>query len=125
MNTAPDGFTDADLIVAFLRAWNGARDGSDDWAPAELDDMVRDDPERAWPIILHLCEQSPNEEFESILAAGPMENLLSQHGPAFIERVELEAARNPRFNHLLGGVWRFEMTDDVWQRVQRIRRETW
>jgi hypothetical protein len=124
-NNAPDNYTDDDVIAAYLLAWSGQGDASHSWASPELDDLVRDEPERAWQIIRRLCEKSPDEQFESILAAGPVEDLLSQHGPAFIERVEQEAAANPRFNHLLGGVWRLDMSDEIWQRVQSARRDTW
>jgi hypothetical protein len=49
-----------------------------------------------------------------------VEDLLSQHGPSFIDRVEHEARSNPKFAYLLGGVWRLEITDEVWQRVQKV-----
>jgi hypothetical protein len=90
-----------------------------------LDDIVRDDPERAWPIILILAEESPNPEFVSTLAAGPMEDLLSKHGIKFIERVEQRAKTDQKFNYLLGGVWKSDITDDVWNRLQAARKETW
>jgi len=47
------------------------------------------------------------------------------HGPQFIERVEHEAERHSRFNHLLGGVWQNEMSPEIWQRVQTVRKEIW
>ena len=40
------------------------------------------------------------------LAAGPLEDLLSEHGAALIERVEHEAPTNPAFNLLLGAFGR-------------------
>jgi hypothetical protein len=50
------------------------------------------------------------------LAAGELEDLIEYHGPAFIERIEQEAARDPRFRCLLCGVWR-SSTPQVWARV--------
>src|SRR5208282_1055134 len=108
-NDAPKGYTDDDVVRAYLLEWTGRGGVSHSWASPELDDLVRDEPERAWRIILVLSEQSPDEEFESILAAGPIENLLVEHGPAFIERVEQRATTDPKFNHVLGGVWKSEM----------------
>src|SRR5438309_5144484 len=99
-NDAPPNYSDDDLITAYLLAWTGRGDASHSWASPELDDIVRDELERGWRILLRLAQQSPDEKFEAILAAGPLENLLSQHGPAFIERVEQQAASDPRFNHL-------------------------
>lgn len=49
-----------------------------------------------------------------------MENLLSYHGADFIDRVEAQARSNPQFAYFLGGVWRDEMTDEVWARVQAV-----
>lgn len=88
-------------------------------------DECCDEPELAWAAILRIMEHGPSAEQFPILAAGPMEELLSKHGPQFIERVERQAATNPQFNYLLGGVWRLGMTEDVWARVQAARREVW
>ena len=38
-----------------------------------------------------------------------------------IDRVESEAARDPRFRRVLSGVWKLEMSDAVWDRVRRIQ----
>jgi hypothetical protein len=124
-NNAPENYSDDDLVFAYLLAWAGEGGPSHGWASPELDDIVRDDPERAWGIILRLSEQAPDEEFKAILAAGPVEDLLSQHGPSFIDRVEQRAVADAKFNHLLGGVWRLGMTDDVWARVQVARSNVW
>jgi hypothetical protein len=61
----------------------------------------------------------------AVLAAGPLEDLLAYHGSEFIDRVETEARRNPRFRDLLGGVWRNTITDDIWARVEKIRGPGW
>jgi hypothetical protein len=124
-NNAPNNYTDDDVVRDFVLAWTGGGDASHSWASPELDDLVRDEPERAWRIILALSEQSPDDQFESILAAGPIENLLSKHGPAFIERIEQHASTNQKFNHILGGVWKSDMINDVWNRVQAARKQVW
>ena len=66
----------------------------------------------------------PNLTF-AILAAGALEDLLADHGPDYIDRVEDTARKDPKFNRLLGGVWKNSITDDVWHRVQAIRNEVW
>jgi hypothetical protein len=88
-------------------------------------DAVDNVPESVWSAILKILEHDLTEDQIALLAAGPMEDLLAGHGIQFIERVEREAEHNPRFNHLLGGVWRSSMTEDVWGRVQRARKEVW
>jgi hypothetical protein len=81
----------------------------------------RADPEIAWQAVLRLLEQDLSMAQTSVLAAGPIESLLSWHGTRFIGRVEAEAQRNPAFAYLLAGVWRQGMSDEIWQRVQSVR----
>jgi hypothetical protein len=88
-------------------------------------DMVHDSPEVAWSAILRILERDLTTEQISLLAAGPLESLLAMHGSQFIDRVEREAKQNQRFNHLLGGVWQNNMSQEIWQRVQAARREKW
>jgi hypothetical protein len=105
--------------------WRKSTEGDVGAGWSRLDDAAREEPEVAFAAIRRAVEFELTHEQLSVLAAGPLEVLLSEHGPDFIERVESEAAQNARFNYLLGGVWRLGMTDDVWSRVQKARRETW
>jgi hypothetical protein len=84
----------------------------------EFEWAVREHPEHAWQGILATLADARSKPYLGVLAAGPLEDLLSYHGPTFIARVESEAALNPQFAWLLGGVWQFEMTDQIWARVQ-------
>jgi hypothetical protein len=84
----------------------------------EFDWVVREHPEHAWQGILATLADARAKPYLNILAAGPLEGLLSYHGPQFIDRVGREAACNPQFASLLGGVWQFEMSDQMWARVQ-------
>ena len=90
------------------------------WAYEELDDLCTDSPEDTWEVILGILAQSPSDRALGSLAAGPLEDLLSRHGPSIIERVGLEACRNPAFASLLGGVWQHTMPDDIWARVTAV-----
>jgi len=92
---------------------------------ATMYDVVHDEPEIAWPAILQILEHELTEDQTAVLAAGALEDLLAVHGAQFIERVEQEALRNPRLNHLLGGVWQNELPREIWDRVQKARREVW
>lgn len=82
--------------------------------------LVEEDPEQAWATILQILPQTDSSRVLGQLAAGPLEDLLSYHGELFIERVEALAAIDPRFAFLLGGVWKFKMTDAIWDRVTRV-----
>lgn len=86
----------------------------------EFEWIVREHPEHAWKCILSALSDSRAKPHLATLAAGPLEDLLSYHGAAFIERVEREARLNPEFASLLGGVWQFQMSAEVWARVQEI-----
>jgi hypothetical protein len=111
------------LAECWARGWSSARveKEQNDWACMEPVDDAREDPERAWNFILLALETPICEPHLGVLAAGPLEDLLSHHGVDFIDRVEAEAKSNSKFAHLLGGVWQFQMTDEVWCRVQNVR----
>lgn len=88
------------------------------WSFSQLWDLTHDEPETAFDVILTILRIDSSSIIEENLSAGPLEDLLAHHGPAFIERIEREASRNQRFRHLLGGVWQNSITDEVWSRVQ-------
>jgi hypothetical protein len=84
-----------------------------------------DDPEAVWQAIIQLSREELTDRQTALLAAGPLEDLLARHGAAYIERVETEARQRPKFRHLLGGVWRSSMPEEVWERVTRARGRAW
>ena len=86
----------------------------------EFDWVVREHPEHAWQAILATVSDPRAKPHIGTLAAGPMEDLLSFHGEAFIDRIEATALSNPNFAWMLGGVWQFKMSEEVWRRVQAV-----
>jgi hypothetical protein len=78
------------------------------------------DAEDAWRAILRVLELDPPAEVLGVLAAGPLEDLVDVHGAAFIDRIEVEARRDPKFRALLNGVWQ-SSTDAIWSRVEACR----
>ena len=112
-----------ETVSSVVKDWLEQSQRSD--GDSTMYDVVHEEPEVAWPAILQILQQELTEDQMAVLAAGPLEDLLVVHGPEFIDRVESEAARNPRFNHLLGGVWKNEIEPDIWQRVQKARKEVW
>jgi hypothetical protein len=85
---------------------------------------AREAPDAAWQAIVALSRQALTDRQIAVLAAGPLEDLLAYHGPAFIDRVEKEARVYAAFRDLLGGVWRSSIADAVWRRVEAIRGPT-
>ena len=79
------------------------------------------DPEAVWQAVLRIMQRKLTEEQISLLAAGPVEDLLAHYGALFIDRIEAEAQRSPAFAHALGGVWRRDIPQEIWQRVETAR----
>jgi hypothetical protein len=90
------------------------------WAFQHMYDLVHEQPEVAFGLILEIWAHDQSHAVVQLLSAGPLEDLLSSHGPEFIGRVEEEAERSPSFRKLLGGVWKNAMPDSIWMKVQEI-----
>ena len=78
-------------------------------------------PETVWQAVLRVMQRELTPEQVALLAAGPVEDLLALHGAQFIDRIEAEARRTPAFAHVLGGVWRRDVPEEIWQRVETAR----
>lgn len=80
-------------------------------------DLRADDPERALAVILEVLKLETNPNMLSYLAAGPLEDLISMDT---IDLIEAEAARNPQFKSLLGGVWYYSAPEELKARLDAI-----
>jgi Family of unknown function (DUF6869) len=100
---------DTDLVVAYLaHAKTVMRDGTDAEfcdARKELDSLVTDEPERAWPVICKVIQQISDDDILAYVAAGPLEDILVHHPHAFIDRVEALARQDAHFRRTVSGVW--------------------
>lgn len=97
-------------------------------AVCDFFDLPREMPELCWQTILAILERiepDPDDSLFQALAAGLVEDLLVNHGPAIIAQVEQQAQLDTRFNLLLGGVWPSTIAADVWARLEACRREVW
>lgn len=88
------------------------------WSFDQMWELSHNEPETAWDLILTNLRTDSSSTTNENLSAGPLEDLLVYHGSQLIGRLESEASTNQPFRHLLGGVWKNAMTDDVWNRVQ-------
>jgi hypothetical protein len=89
------------------------------WAWERVQDLVENDPEVAWRALVLAIQQADEGALEAI-GAGPLEDLLSKHGSAFIERIEARARTDSGLREALSAMWQSEMSDDLWQRVQQL-----
>jgi hypothetical protein len=81
------------------------------------------EPELLWRFILAVHEEDTADELAMHLSAGPVEDLMSVFGEAYIERIEDVARRDARFKRMLCGTWQDAMSDDLWARFQKARSE--
>ena len=102
-------------VVAWIEDEEGMADAS----------YCHDYPELVWQAIFLILQRDLTDEERGELVTAPLEELLYCHGAEFIERVEVAARTNAKFNHVLGGVWRAEMPAEIWQRVEKARKEVW
>jgi len=117
--------THADAWIRYHLAPRKLQKEPDAWA-ADTHELELRDPERLWLLILAILQKDSSMWIKAVLSAGPVENLLVRFGPQFIDRVEVAARRDPTFAHMLGGVWRTTITEDIWIRVQRVcRKDGW
>jgi hypothetical protein len=118
--------TDDGRLNQLVKLWFAAvGEPSDGDAFSTVFDIWMTDPETTWQLVLEVLRHDMTDDQKAILAAGPLESLLANHGDLVIDRVERESATNSRFRHLLGGVWKNAMSDSVWERVQSVRGEAW
>lgn len=90
------------------------------WAPQRFIEIGEDDPELTWELILLIFEKTSDPAILGMVAAGPLEDLVDEHGPLFIDRIEEQAKSNPVFKEALHGVWR-SSTREIWARVEAVR----
>ncbi len=97
-------------------------DHPDGWAIDWMLDSFGRDPELDWQVIQWIAENSANRWSCAMLAAGPLEDLIGDHGATFISRLERHARTSPRWRFILSGVWPQGQRDsDVWRRVEAAR----
>lgn len=83
--------------------------------------LVQESSGAGFEVILAILAATDDAEVLANLAAGPLEDLLSLHGPDSIGAVEDTARVDARFRQLLWGIWPGRMAQDVWTRVEAAR----
>lgn len=91
----------------------------------KLDDLCRNNANLCWECILAIHHYPHNDLVTSCLAAGPLEDFLANFGTEIIALVEAQAAIDPNFKFLLGGIWRNSIASDIWARLEACRGAPW
>jgi hypothetical protein len=76
-----------------------------------------EDPDKAIDLIVAILAIETNPALLSLLAAGPLEDVISM---STIDRIEREAKSNERFHGLLGGVWYYSASDELKARLDAL-----
>jgi len=103
LNKQTSDLSSAEWAAVWLRYQREQRD-EDFWAVDAVFLLPQEDPERTWSLILALVEQASFEALGHI-GAGPLEHLVEAHAPAFIDRIEHQAATDPKFKEALASIW--------------------
>lgn len=93
------------------------------WAYEKLSELTRNDPEIAWKLIIMIFQRDPCEAILANLAAGPLEDMLGEHGANFIQRIEDLAHEDVLFRKMLGCIWKNQISDSVWMRLKALNGE--
>jgi hypothetical protein len=124
----PDrGSTDVERLVGALitSCEDGMRRGgmiddgdANSWATSAIRDLCRNDPETAWVIMERLVDRTEDPAVLACVGAGPLEDLLTKHGGAFIDRLVTRIESDSKFAEMAGSVWRNLIPNDIWLRLQ-------
>jgi hypothetical protein len=83
-----------------------SRDATAAWRAFDaVDDVITSGGVEAISLILELLDSAPTPAAVSAVGAGPLEDLLHEHGEQLIDEVERRARQEPAFAHALRSVW--------------------
>ncbi len=90
------------------------------WSAAAIDDMIRGDVESAWPLVRELLRKAADDRMLAFIAAGPLEDLISLHGWALMERVAEAARSDQKLRRALTGIWVDELPEELLRRLRLL-----
>jgi hypothetical protein len=115
--------------LAYLRVLGAAGpddDHPDAWTWYAFDDLARSEPDLCLDLVLATLMVCATPAETALLAAGPLEDVITRNGAEVIDRIEALARSVPRFRYALWAV-RWQGTDgeaegaEVWARVTAAR----
>ncbi|MFK4512570.1 DUF6869 domain-containing protein [Bradyrhizobium daqingense] len=110
----------AALARAWVEQYSKSDRDQDDNLFAIMDferDLREEDPDGLIDLVLEVLKIEANPVLLSLLAAGPLEDVINA---ATIDRIEREARVNERFRELLGGVWYYRAPDELKARLDAL-----
>ncbi|MFZ5798137.1 MAG: DUF6869 domain-containing protein [Thermodesulfobacteriota bacterium] len=95
------------------------------WAYNKLCDLCDDEPIICFEVINKIRSLDGSDVILSNLAAGPLEDLLSQHGELIINKIEKLTEHDNQLKKMLGAVWKDSISDSIWKRIQAVASPSW
>ncbi len=97
----------SDLVDRWIRCHQGGTSRQSPLCEAweAVDNLVHADWDAGWSLVLQLIDAAPDSRVLAAVAAGPLEDLLVRMPTEYIERVVLQARRDPKLRRCLTGVW--------------------
>ncbi|MGM0541127.1 MAG: DUF6869 domain-containing protein [Pseudomonadota bacterium] len=92
-----------------------------EWSNDDFIDLANENPEVAWDCILEVIKTEHTDEILSNLAEGPLEDLLAEHAPKFIDRIESISKENIVFVRLIKHVWVEGISPQVQSKIRTIQ----
>jgi hypothetical protein len=109
-----DMFPEEQVVNSYLRHY-ALKEQQDFWAFDEVNQTVRRDPMAGLRLTCLLVNKASSDEALAYVAAGPLEDLLTFHGPTLIDQVAVAARADERLQLALSGVW-LDRANPVWGR---------
>jgi hypothetical protein len=104
-------------LARFVHRWHVEWDtGQFGRASLILNHLIDDRPEEAWKRILALIACA-NETALGSVGAGPLEDLIRQHGGVFVDTIEACARENSGLRAALSNVWLSEGETELGRRL--------
>ena len=75
------------------------------WAVDVVIDLAFHQPNNLWELMLRIMEIDSSEKIVKAIGAGPLEDLMVQHGEALIDKVEHLATKSAAFKAAMQNVW--------------------
>ena len=86
-----------------------------------LNALIVDSPDKAWASIQTLISSADNAEKLNLIGAGPLEDLIAEHGPLLIDRISAQAEGDPFLVQCLAFVWgRTRIEPSVYAQIRHI-----
>lgn len=112
----------AERWMGFLRDTADSDVGQDHpefWTFALMHDLARIAPDLCLDAVLAALALCRTPDDVALIAAGPLEDVITANGPAMIDRIEAEAARSARLRYALSGVWpEGSAGTPLWKRIE-------